>query len=509
MTVGPKATSSTAVKNGSIIEIFAIPGVLATALLLVVVASWLIGKVDTSFGGWTHRPDAIYGFAATCTMASLWLILNAIFSYLNIGQKKKIEIIIGFYTPNTIADYFNEFWLGRDGFGLAVKNYRNAKAPARENYGRDLETRLRSLFADDFGLRVYLIPVILLVVAGGIALFMGFAGGVGLALDTLTHPHASPVEPLGISMDVVSVAAIFGAYTWVASDVIVRNHLWTLHPSDLAWYALRFVVAIPLGEAIAVTVDKGTGGVLPVGAGAFLAFVANLFSLDAITAALGTAASRFGLATMNNPNECNDLIVKLAGVDDSKARALYVEGVSTITQMTTVDPIRTSIRSGLPFEFILNLIDASLLWQFAGQSLEALRILGMRGASDVIALRQSWRAADEQYACRAKLKQADEAVILAQQALTALQNATPKDTGAIFEAEQAASAAVSLRLLILADFLNLESSSPPKDRTAMIQALTIKLADGGPGLTEVGFDTIAARLEDNSYAVFIKTLLES
>jgi hypothetical protein len=43
----------------------------------------------------------------------------------------------------------------------------------------------------------------------------------------------------------------------------------------------------------------------------------------------------------------------------------------------------------------------------------------------------------------------------------------------------------------------------------MIQALTIKLADGGPGLTEVGFDTIAARLEDNSYAVFIKTLLES
>ena len=371
----------------------------------------------------------------------------------------------------------------------------------------ELEKKFQEIFESDFGIKVYVVPVIILIAAGGIVLFFGFTGGIGLALNLATSAP-SPVQPFGITLDVVSIAAIFGAYTWITSDVIVRNHLWTLHPSDLTWYALRFIVAIPLGQALAVTVDKVSGGAIPVGAGAFLAFAANMFSLDAINNTFGAVATRFGLPVVTNSDERDDLIVKLAGVDEEKARALNVEGVSTIAQLTTVDPIRTSIRSGLPFEFVLNLIDAALLWTSCGDAMKSLRMLGLRGASDVLALEEAWQkqADDALTAALAALRQADAAVGQAETDLEAAEL-----TPAAAQAQQAVTTATSKRAQALGAFLAL-SRTPPGlavDRPAMLAALTTKAVDGGPGLTEVGFDTIAARLRANSYAVFVKKLLES
>ena len=97
--------------------------------------------------------------------------------------------------------------------------------------------------------------------------------------------------PLGLRLDLVSVAAIFGAYTWIASNSITRGHLWTFHPSDLAWYALRLLIAVPLGQAIAQTAPgSATAGAV----GAFLAFVISMFSLDGIKKFLAAAATRLG-----------------------------------------------------------------------------------------------------------------------------------------------------------------------------------------------------------------------
>ena len=103
------------------VQVFAIPAILCAIVILVLVVSWVISAVGGLFGGWTNRPAAIYSFATICTFVSLWLVLDAVFAYLNVGQAKKIEIITGFYTPNTIADYFNQFWMGRDGIRALVE----------------------------------------------------------------------------------------------------------------------------------------------------------------------------------------------------------------------------------------------------------------------------------------------------------------------------------------------------------------------------------------------------
>jgi hypothetical protein len=506
------------------LQVLSIPLLMAAVVVLVVLSAGGVHLVGLALGGQTHGPVAIYGFAAVCTFLTLWLVLGQVFAYLNVGQAKKIEIITGFYTPDTIADYFEQFWSGRDGMRGLVARYRNADdEPAKTAAGAALEAKLKELFAADFGLAVYIVPVIIFIAAGAIVLFLGYVGGIGLGVS-LSTSQPPPVQPFGLKLDLVSIAAIFGAYTWIASDVIVRNHQWTLHPSDLGWYALRLIVAIPLGQALALTVSGGAGAAaLPTGAGAFVAFVASMFSLDAITTALGTAATRFGVQMSPSKEERDDLIVKLAGVDQERARALDVEGVSTIAQLVCVDPIRTSIRTGLAFEYILNLIDAALLWVFVGNKLPLLSPFGLRGASDVLALDEAWNAPST--TALAALRQADASLAQklddkdkTQSALTAEQAKPAPDQAEVTTLEQAVTAAAAVvataeaaRAQALVTFLAAPGMQPDPtpDRTAMLAALAKGAPDGGAGLASVGFDTIAERLRKNSYANFVRRLLES
>ncbi|HEY4174394.1 MAG TPA: hypothetical protein VGM42_15290, partial [Rhodopila sp.] len=449
------------------------------------------------------RPAAVYGFATVCTFLSLWLVMAAIFSYLNVGLKKKTETITGFYTPDTIADYFNQFWAGRDGFRRLVFNYRTDATPGRPITGQALDEQFQALFATDFGVKTYIIPTIILLATGTVVLFMGYAGGLGYAIALGDPAQIVPVQPFGIKLELISIAAIFGAYTWVASDVIVRAHQWTLHPSDLAWYALRLIVAVPLGYALALAVGANpaaTGATVPAGIGAFAAFVGSMFSLDAITKALGTAATRFGLPMNSSPEERDDLIIKLAGVDDSKAQALATEGLSTIGQLVTADPIRVSIRTGLSFEYVLNLINSALLWVFVGNALKLLAPLGLRGASDVLALDDAWVRADA--AALAVLRQAD-GDFTAARAASAAAPADAVRTAAAAAAEQARTEA----LVAFLATVNADASVAPA-HAAMIAALAASANDGGPGLKAVGFDTIRARLRESTYAVFVRKLLD-
>jgi hypothetical protein len=505
-------------KKSSIwLQVGSLPAIGIVVLVLFCVSAKGIDIAASLLGGSSHRPAAIYGFAAVSTFLSLWLVMAAVFAYLNVGQKKKIEVITGFYTPNSIADYFDQFWAGRDGFPRLVQNFRHATPELEPGATKALQDQFRQLFAEDFGVNVFVIPIMIFVAAGGIVLFLGYSGGLAYAVTVGSGAPPTvppPVLPFGINFDLVTIAAIFGAYTWVASDVIVRSHQWTLNPSDLAWYALRMIVAVPLGQALALaaggaTATAATGVTVPAGIGAFAAFVGSMFSLDAITSALGTAATRFNLPMKSGTEERDDLIVKLAGVDDAKARALTMEGVTTIGQLVTIDPIRVSIRTGLPFEYILNLVNAALLWVFVGNALPSLAPLGLRGASDVLALDYDWRAADVTATALTALQQGEIALTQATAASAAAQAAVPVQPDVVANTAAAVAVAQQARDDALTAYLTAVAAGPPVPpaQAAMDTALTTGVPSGGPGLTAVGFDTIRARLRQSSYALFISRLL--
>ena len=109
-----------------------------------------------------------------------------------------------------------------------------------------------------------------------------------------------------------------------------------------------------------------------------------MFSLERITTILGNTAAKFVGAPTSTQAERDDVILALPGVDEEKARALTLEGISTILQLKAIDPIRTSIRTGLPFEYVVSLIDAAILWNFVGNDLPNMRPFGFPGASYVL-----------------------------------------------------------------------------------------------------------------------------
>lgn len=362
-------------------------------VLLCILAAIIITEANGWLLHWHLKPDAhdeIYSFSLICDFLSLWLLMAPLFAYLRVGQVKKVEVIRGFYTAELIAEYFDQFWSGRDSIAGLVRRWRtlpsrrNTLAPEDFNQQRstlegELDARFRNIIVEDFGGGVYVVPALILVAIGCIVLFFGFAGGIAYA-EALLTTSSPPVMPLGLRLDLVSVAAIFGAYTWVTADSITRSHQWTFHSSDLFWYALRLAIAVPLGQAIAAVATTGT----PSGLGPFLAFVISMFSFDAIKKYLSAAATRLGNAPAGSPNERNDVVVTMAGVDETASDALRAEGIATIAQLTAVDPVRLSILTGLPFYYVLRLIDSAMLWTFFRDDTDKLRAYGLRGASALI-----------------------------------------------------------------------------------------------------------------------------
>jgi hypothetical protein len=369
---------------------------LATVMLAVIVtcviAALLVKMAEALLTNFNLKPDAhdeIYAFALVSTFLSLWLLMAPVFGYLSVGQTKKVEVIRGFYSPDLISEYFDQFWSGRGSIADLVYRWRNGGPTQRDTLAIELDERFRSIIVEDFGSGRYVIPALILIAVGFIVLFFGFAGGIAYA-ESLLRPSnvLPPLMPLGLRLDMVSVAAIFGAYTWVTSDSITRAHQWTFHPSDLAWYTLRLLIAVPLGQAIAAATTTGASPANP-GVGAFLAFVVSMFSLDAIQKYLSAAAARVSSTPAGSPDERNDVVVKMVGVDQSSADSLRAEGISTIAQLTAVDPVRISIFTGLPFEYVLRLIDSAILWTFFRDKSEQLREFGIRGASGLLTYSES------------------------------------------------------------------------------------------------------------------------
>ena len=465
----------------------------ALAMLLDHLRLWL---------GFQNIPTEIYGFSLVCVLLSLWLLIGPVFAYINIGQAKKIEIIRGFYSPDLIARYFDQFWRGRDGLAALVRRWREQLPNLSPELATDLETKFAELFRDDFGMSVYLIPSVLLAAVGFIVLFFGYAGGIALG-EALVN-GAPPITPLGVQLDLVSVAAIFGAFTWIASDSITRNQQWTFHPSDLSWYALRLIIAIPLGQAIAViwrgapaAAGATSAALLGTGTGAFLAFVISMFSLDGITRILSNFATKAGGLPSATPEERNDLIIKLPGVDEEKAAALRTEGITTIAQLIAVDPIRTSIRTGLPFEYVVCLIDAALLWRYVGVQLDALREFGFIGASQVLNFAEAQRPAEiiiharEAAEAAAELEATAGAVTTAEAALHAAFAALGPPTSTFAEAQSELQQIES----------QLAAIPPPADqaqlqqRRALLQAATARNGELAQATTarDAARDTLNAR----------------
>lgn len=278
------------------------------------------------------------------------VLLMPVLRYLFLGWHAKREDIMDGLSADSRLKYF-EMFCKNDGISKC----------------EDAFHEMDRMYARWYGRRLFVAPVLLLVVVGGISVFLAVSTALrnqGLVESTFAF----------IDVKLIGVAAIAGAYMWVVNDFIARSRRLDFSPADVHWGVLRLTIAIPLGYAIAGIASDSAGPLIAFGAGAFpLATLIGILQR--------TTLSKTGNAEPVAPQD--DHVIKLQGVNKAIAERLANEDITTVTQVAYCDPVRLTMRSNLTFNVVTDLMNQALAWEYLDDGMDKIRPFGLRGAVEI------------------------------------------------------------------------------------------------------------------------------
>jgi hypothetical protein len=250
----------------------------------------------------------------------------------------------------------------------------------QESYSEpQAEKRFEALYEDRYGRYKYAFPIVLFVITTFVVMF--FLSEAAVTWIDLSIGHRMIVIGKiagGLPLLVIpplAAAGISGAYVWIVSDLITRARRLDLAPADILNSTLRLAIS----AALAVPVSQLFGGVfaLPI------AFGLGAFPLDAVRVLLRRFVSdKFG-SNNSQDDKPTDGVLKLDAVDRPIADKLMDAEISTIAQLAHTDPVQLCIRTGLDFDFVLDIVSQSLASMYLGDRLTRLRACGLRGALEI------------------------------------------------------------------------------------------------------------------------------
>ena len=210
-------------------------------------------------------------------------------------------------------------------------------------------------------------------IAPGILLFLTSLIAVTCVVFTMLDDLHFLKNPF-IDLPIPAVAALSGAYMWVVDDLISRARRLDMAPSDLQWSTLRLIIAVPMGYAFSSIVIEEMAP--------FVTFALGAFPISTLTALLQRTANK-ALKNEATDLEMSDGIVKLQGTDRAIVERLEKEDLRTIIQMAYCDPVHTTMRSSLTFNFITDLMNQALVWIYLREDIQKIAPMGLRGAVEV------------------------------------------------------------------------------------------------------------------------------
>jgi len=192
---------------------------------------------------------------------------------------------------------------------------------------------------------------------------------------SLAHFCGASVGLPSMVIPSVAAAGIGGAYVWIVADLISRNRRLDLSPSDVLNATLRLAISATL--ATAVIKIAATEVALP------LAFALGAFPLDSVRAMLRRfAEDKIGLKPAAD-SQSTDTVLSLDSIDHPIADRLFDADISTVAQLAYTDPVQLSMRTGLAFDFVIDIVSQALAWTYLGDRLDDLRPAGLRGAMEI------------------------------------------------------------------------------------------------------------------------------
>jgi hypothetical protein len=313
-------------------------------------------------------------------MAWVILLLPALV-YLKTTWEYRRDLLFSKLGPAALELYYKQFFPY-----LIVDDSSEDQGKKKNKISRkDLITkRFRKHFAQLYGRRHYVVPLVLLATLAGLGLratsqsvkvWLGQAGG------------GSEYPPIVIS-------AFLGAYAWVLYDHFQRFRTGDFTSHDIYAALYRFLIAIPLGISLSAVLKNEVG--------VALAFLLAAFPTTAlITLMRRLASQKLGIGESGESGILE--LEKLQSVGRAKAERFLDEGISNIAELAWADPIALTIETNLEFNFVIDSVSQALLWVYFEDGVKKLYPLSLRGAQEVCALftsldseEQKERAAAEQ-----------------------------------------------------------------------------------------------------------------
>ncbi|PRY06007.1 hypothetical protein [Paraburkholderia sp. BL25I1N1] len=321
----------------------------------------LVGLVQliglSLLAAWQDRIDPRsleFRVISVASILSTWLAAAPFIRFLDRGWYVRYDEFQNGLTDTAIRVYLVNFWSNR------IAKYGITGSSTRDTTLRDIETLTSTetqalferVYIDQYGIGPFIVPLFLTVsIVFGQSILAMY-----LVFDSKTIWGASTA---------LVVSAIAGAYLFSIGDAVLSVRKRSLNVSDAYWYSLRLALAVPVGIAF----GSGSGGV----GHTAIAFAISALPVDALVKTIRSLALR-GLGSRASI-ELPDQLISLQGVTAATSSLLAAEGITSIEQLASMDPILISIRTGLPFKLVL----------FFGSQAVVRRRLG-EGATNIISL---------------------------------------------------------------------------------------------------------------------------
>ncbi len=271
---------------------------------------------------------------------------------------------------DALTAYLQQFWEKRvmkasDFIAWTLADCED-KTITQKQINSSLENIFDDLYYDQHGRSDFFVPMILLF----------FTIFISTVLCILVYLEQITIVLDDFDATVIAIASMAGAYMYIVSDSIQSVRQRSLNSSTLYWYTLRMLLAIPIGVALTSLIAKD--------AQPFVAFGLGALPMDTLIKSLRRLSTEKLNLTVEE--EESDQLIRLEGVTGRISSLLIAEGVDSIDQIITVDPVSLSIRTGLPFKFILHLGSQAIVRRHLGETAEKLMPLGLADARSIAAL---------------------------------------------------------------------------------------------------------------------------
>lgn len=304
-----------------------------------------------------------------------WLLMSAVvlsataltaapcIAFLLQGWRKRLDEFKNSIRQFAISAYLQQFW-----------ERRLDEQPVARTDVHEAEKLFDTIYVEHYGRRAFAVPVILLLATTFISAVLVVQTGIDTCVAHACVSKSQPAgrfAPLGdITLPGGSVAAIGGAYLFVVGDLVRRARWRTLTASDVSWYVLRQILAIPIGLAFIKVAAPNVAVLVAFGLGAF--------PLDTLLKQLLRLTNK-AIGSTEEQQE-PDQLLQLDGVTVAIATELAAEGIESIDELVGTDPVLLSIRSGVPFASVLRFASQAVVRIHFGSQASKLTAIALGNA---------------------------------------------------------------------------------------------------------------------------------